>query len=90
MIKVARALKTEKELDFCKICSFLTEHYVGIYDNNQSEFVLMRKNDDGLFIYRLGCHNNLDDLDAAVFDETDEHIICVSEDSGYIIALKDD
>ena len=89
MIRLVRALALENGADFEEVCSFVTDDYIGIYDHNSNRFVMMAKSDCELNLTILPNCNSLDELDDAVYEECQEHIIGVSCESNYKIILED-
>lgn len=89
MIRLKRQLVPVNGVDFDAIESFVTDTHIGIYDFEQGEFVMIPKSERQLSIVRLGSPDDLEALDANVYGECGEHIVAVSTQSEYRLALMD-
>lgn len=89
MAKVITTIVAEG-LAYDRICSFVTENYVGIYCHNHKAFVLMRKNAYEFRYSILPVCSDLKELDNAVYAASDEHIDEVYESSTYEFVLETD
>lgn len=84
MIKVIHTIAPEDDMLFKDIKSFETDSYIGIFDYQANEFVMMAR--DGLLLYlkRIkGYFDNLKELDDAVYEIVEQHINSVSDSSEY-------
>lgn len=90
MAKVITTIAAEDGMDFWDICSFKTENYIGLYNNTDTSFTLIRKS-YGTFAptYLRHC-DSLQELDDMVYDECKEHIKEVFEYSCYTILLNEE
>ena len=89
MIRLVRSLALENGQDFEEVYSFVTDDFIGLYDNNSDRFVFMAKSDCAFNLTVLPRCNSLDELDDVVYEECGEHIIGVSCDSNYKIIVED-
>ena len=89
MIKLIRTLTPENGMKFHDICSFETENYIGIYNHATDRFVIMGQSDFELHLTTLSYCDTLDELDKAVYEACEEHIIGVSESSTYEFIIKE-
>ena len=89
MIKVIRTLYPENNISFDDICSFKTENFVGIYEENSCKFIIMPQNDYSFRIKILPQCNTLDELDNTVYYITGERITEVSECSEFEFIIRD-
>lgn len=79
MAKVKRELVVENGMHFDEILAFKTESCVGIWDQNNGEFVVMRAGEltlDAFETVRIEHKNcrTLQSLDDIVYEEVNEHI----------------
>lgn len=90
MAKVITTIAAEDGMDFYDICSFKTENYIGIYNDTDASFTLIRRS-YGTFAptYLKSC-DSLKELDDMVYDECKEHIKEVFEDGCYTILLSEE
>lgn len=90
MAKVIMTIAPEDGMCFDNIMSFKTESYIGLWNNVIDKFMLMNQSIyNGYFEpYVLeGDYEELRDLDEAVYELIDEHIIEVFDHSNYKIEL---
>lgn len=87
MAKVITTITAEDGMDFEKIMSFNTRHYIGIYAANESTFVLLEKSSTYFEPRILQYCYSLKELDDVVFAECQEHIMEVFDNSDYTIEL---
>ena len=90
MVKLIRVFAPENGMHFDEICSFETMNYIGIWNHAEDKFALVAKSDLEFNLIHLPICDDLDELDGRVYAECDEHIISVSYNSTYEIALKED
>lgn len=90
MIKLIRTLTPENGMKFDDICSFETETCIGIYNHATDRFVIMNQSDLGLDLTTLPYCATLGELDDAVYEARQEHIIGVSKSSNYEFIIKED
>ena len=91
MAKVITTIAAENGMDFEDIMSFKTNDYVGIVDQANGGFMLMRKQSayfEPCYIEYRRCGKNLQELDDVVFEECGEHIAEVFDHSNYAIKLE--
>lgn len=92
MAKVITTIAAENGMDFEDIMSFKTDDYIGIVNQVDGGFVLMRRQSayfEPCCIEYRRCGKNLQDLDDVVFEECGEHIIEVFDHSNYAIELNE-
>ncbi len=82
MAKVITTIVAE-ELDFDDICSFETEHCVGIYSSQHNTFVLIQRSNCEFNFGILPVCLSLKELDDEVYKLCDEHIVEVYDSSAY-------
>ena len=91
MINVITTIAPENDLPFDYIQSFKTDNYVGMYDYQSCEYIMMCDRDVQLYLKHLGDgFESLAELDAAVYNEVEEHIVSVSESSEYQFKIIED
>lgn len=90
MHKVIRKLTPENNIDFENICSFETDSYIGIWDQANDTYAIMKKSDFEFWLHQLPECTDLEDLDNKVYGLTNEHIIGVSEFSNYTFRIDED
>ena len=92
MAKVITTIAAENGMDFEDIMSFKTNDYIGIVNQVDGGFVLMRRQSAYFELYCIEyrrCGKNLQELDDVVFEECGEHIIEVFDHSNYAIELNE-
>ena len=87
MIKVITSIVPENGMDFEEICSFKTDNYIGIWNHRESSWFLFSESDIEFNGISIPNCETLADLDNAVYDVCDEHIIEVSESQSYHFVL---
>ena len=90
MVGLIRSLKPENEMSFEDICSFETNSYIGIWDHDYDEWILVPKEDEHFDSSRLCSVNDLDELDKEVHLTCGEHIEGVSKYNAYKLILTKD
>ena len=90
MVKLIRILTPENGMKFHDICSFETENCIGMYNHAEDRFVVMNQRGYELHLTTLPACDTLDELDNAVYESCEEHIIGVSESSNYEFIIKED
>lgn len=91
MVGLVRTLAPANGMNFDDICSFTTEHYVGIWNHCEDAFAIMAKDDCEFNLEHLPSYiETLDALDDIVYNKVEEHIISVSDNSNYTFKLEDD
>lgn len=92
MAKVITTIAAENGMDFERIMSFKTDNYIGIVDQIDGGFMLMRKQTayfEPLYIDYHRCGSSLQELDDVVLTECGEHITEVFDHSSYSIELNE-
>ena len=91
MVGLIRVLSPVNGLEFEEICSFETEtkDFIGIWNHVSNSFVLVARSDSEFHLTTLPVCNDLDQLDKAVYDVCQEHIVGVSTSSSYEIIIED-
>lgn len=91
MIKVIHTIAPEEDMLFDDILSFETDNYVGMFDYQSHEWIMMERDSDILYLKRINCCvDNLAQLDKIVYDIVEEHIVSVSDSSAYCFAIIED
>lgn len=90
MAKVITTIAAEDGMDFYDICSFKTNNYVGIWNETDDTFTLIRKSYGTFAPAYLNHCDSLKELDDMVYDNCKEHIEEVFEDGCYTILLSED
>lgn len=90
MEKVVRALRTENNMHFDEVLSFTTESYIGVWSGLHNKFVLICREDVEFNPVLIGNPKDLQELDDAVYEECEEHIIKVSDRAYYKFTLLDE
>ena len=88
MIELVHTLAPKEPLDVCEVCSFLTATYVGIWDHQHNQYILLPEEEGSLYLHTVPSCNTYAELDQKVFDEIEEHILSVSDRSDYSITLE--
>ena len=88
MIELVQTLAPKEPLDIGEVISFLTATYVGIWDYQHSQFILMPDEDEVLYLHFVPPCSTYAELDKRVFEEIEEHILSVSSESDYRITLE--
>ena len=84
MIKVITTIVPENHMPFEDIQSFETDDYIGMWNHQCNEWIMMERRSGMLFLQRLGNDiYSLKELDDAVYYAVEEHIVSVSESSEY-------
>ena len=89
MIELVHTIAPKEPLDVIDVCSFLTENYVGLWDCDNNQYVLMPK-EGGTFYqsFILEC-KTYDELDQEVFEKIKEHVLFVSAKSNFSVTLNE-
>lgn len=87
MAKVIMTIAPEDGMCFEDILSFETENYIGIWDYGKDAFVMLRRSGRYFEPNYLKLCENLKELDDAVAEYCDEHIVEVFDDISYSIEL---
>lgn len=87
MAKVIMTIAPEDGMCFEAILSFKTENYVGIWDYEKDSFMMFRKSGKYFEPRHLKQCENLRELDDAVCEDIDEHIMEVFDDIDYSVEL---
>lgn len=88
MIELVHTIAPKEPLDVLDVCSFLTATYVGIWDHQHNQYILLPNEEELLYLHIVPSCETYAELDQKVFDEIEEHILSVSDRSDYSITLK--
>lgn len=89
MIELVHTLAPKEPLDISEVSSFLTATYVGIWDHQHNQYILLPKEEESLYLHTVPSCNTYAELDQKVFGEIEEHILYVSDGSDYSIMLEE-
>jgi hypothetical protein len=88
MAKVIVTIAPDDGMCFEDIMSFKTENHIGIWDSVEEKFMLVRESSYYFEPWYLdGYYKGLSELDEAVYNNCDEHILEVFDTSKYTITL---
>ena len=88
MIELVHTLAPKEPLDISEVSSFRTATYVGIWDHQHNQYILLPDEEESLFLHTVPSCETYAELDQKVFDEIEEHILSVSDRSDYSITLE--
>ena len=87
MIKLVKTLRAENDMSYMNTMSFKTENYVGMWNYDTEEWVLMKVSSVALYLTRIPECDSFEELDDKVFCDCGEHIEFVSDRCDYKIIL---
>lgn len=88
MERVIRKLTTENDMDITDVSSFETEDYVGIWDEIDDKYGLLRKSGFLLSLQYICNPENIEKLDEAVHELCNQHILNVGRREKYSIKFE--
>ncbi len=88
MERVIRKLTTENDMDITEVSSFETEDYVGIWDEIDDKYVLLRKSGFLLSVQYIDSPENIEKLDETVHGLCNQHILNVCRHEKYSIKFE--
>lgn len=88
MERVIRKLTTENDMDITEVSSFETEDYVGIWDEIDDKYVLLRKSGFLLSVQYIDSPENIEKLDETVHGLCNQHILNVGRHEKYSIKFE--
>lgn len=88
MIELKRQLCPVQPLEYTELVSFRTKNYIGMYEYDSNQYVLIPVADSQLEMSYLGDPGSYDKLDEIVFETVGEHITHVSDDGHYHFVLE--
>lgn len=88
MERVIRKLTTKNDMDITEVSSFETEDYVGIWDEIDDKYVLLRKSGFLLSEQYIDSPENIEKLDEAVHGLCNQHILNVDRHEKYSIKFE--
>lgn len=89
MAKVITTIAADNGMDINEICSFRTKNYVGIWDENDALFTLVKKKCNVFAPFYLEPCDDLKELDDMVYEECKEHIEEVFESGCYTFIIEE-
>lgn len=66
-------------IDFEDVCYFRTESFVGIYNGDTDNYIVLPRHDPIMEVIVIDRADTLEELDQKVYDEFDEHIEDVAD-----------
>lgn len=66
-------------VDFEDVCYFRTESFVGIYNGDTDNYIVLPRHDPIMEVIVIDQADTLEELDQKVYDELDEHIEDVAD-----------
>lgn len=86
--KLIKTLAPANNMDFMDMLSFETESYLGLWSHTDCHFVLIEKNSPEFRPLKV-LGDTFMELDEEVFRLCNEHILYVSDNSGYKLTMCD-
>lgn len=87
MAKLIKALIAVNGMDFEDCVSFETKNYIGIWSNSSNQFLLIEKSNSMFEEFELPICTNFSELEDAVYEICNEHILDVYKSNSYTITL---